>query len=522
MCAKYTYSLLVTFVLGVLLLGCGARMVTVDVPERPEKASFRISTSLIHEQYQGFNAEVSISADSARDRLGGYDFFLSYNPKALTFIASKPGDLLTTEGWDIFDYQVYPGSQIDKGDLDFIHLFAAKDTLGVEHHPNDSLALSNQLATLQFDVTNNRAYECTFQPIRFYWRNCNDNVLSLLSGDTVAFVQNVYDTALNVPVADTIYIPGWQGPFADCHTALHDVPVPMIDFINGGLDIMCIDISDPRGDINVNGLEYEAADAAKFADYFIDGPAAFGHNLDAATWASDVNRDGKTLSLADLVFLIRTIQGNARPYSPVSDTGSIAIYMSHRSSTMTLATQSDSAVGAIYMVFDASDVTGPPSLGPGADRMDLKYNIVNDSLRVLIFNIGNGDIDPGMQTILTIPAPDTVSPLYVEAATFSGIPMKADIESGPQEFILGHNDPNPFSISTTIPLMLPVETDWSVCILNVAADTVRTFSGHSAAGIVEIEWDGTWRDGSPADDGTYLYRAVVGDLSVTHRMTLVR
>ncbi len=520
--AKYKIALIVLADLCAILVGCDAERLPSNSSASAEKAPFEVKVSLIHDQLQGHYADVSISADSARGRLSGYDLFLSYDPNALTFISALPGELLKAEGWDLFDSQVYSGSQVDGSPLNFVHLYAIKDVPNVEHQPDDSLAPSNELATLQFYVTNDRYYECNFLPIRFYWRNCDDNVLSLLNGDTIAFVSAVYDTARSVAVADTIDIDGWHGPSEDCFAALHHVPVPMIDFINGSIGIVCGDSIDSRGDINYNGLAFEIADAIMYTNYFVNGLSAFGSHTDASTAASDVNTDGNTLTVADLVYLIRIIQGDALPSPPVSDTASLAISSNYHAHTVTVSTESDSTIGAMYMVFDATEMTGPPSLGPGTDWMDMKYNTVNDSLRILIFNIGSHHIAPGTQTVLTIPASGAMPLLYAEAATYSGIPMKSTIDGVPQQFELGQNYPNPFSTSTIIPLALPVESDWSVYIFNVAADTVRTYSGHSDAGVVTIEWNGTWQDGTPAANGVYFYRAIVGDLTATRKMTLVR
>ncbi len=520
--AKHLLPITAFICLSILLFGCDAERIPFNTPGTGSQAPFEVTVSLVHEQMQGFYAQISISSDSARGRLSAYNLFLSYDPKALTLVGPDPGDLLLAEGWELFDYQVYSGSQIDSSDLNFVHLYAIKDVPNVERQPNDSIPPSNELATLKFYVTNNRYYECSYQPIRFYWRNCNDNVLSLLNSDTVAFVGNVYDTLLNVPVADTIDIDGWQGPSEDCHTALYDVAAPMIDFINGGIHVMCIDIIDAYGDINVNGVQYEIADAVMFINYFVQGTAAFGSHVDASTVASDVNEDGNTLTVADLVYLIRIIGGDALPYPPIQDTALVTVTTTYRAHKVTVSTESDSAIGAIYLVFDATNATGPPSLEPGADGMDLHYDTADGMMKVIIFNIGEAAIDPGTSVILTIPASDDLPVMYAEAATYSGMPMEATVNGVVVEIELGQNYPNPFSTSTTIPLALPYETDWAVYIFNVDADTVRTYSGHSAAGIVEITWDGTWQDGTPADDGIYFYRAVVGDLTATRQMMLVR
>lgn len=425
MTAKSVYPLAIFICLTALFLGCDAEKISNPAPQPPQLAPFEITVTHIHDQIPGHYANVSIYADSSRGRLGGYDLFLSYDPNALTFISADPGDLLKAEAWDLFDYQRYSGGQIDSSHLAFVHVYAVNDIPNVEIPPDNSVPPSDELAALEFFVNNEYIYECTFQAIRFYWRDCDDNVLYTLTGDTVAFVENAYDTARSVEVADSIYIDGWHGPSEDCFTALHHVPVPMIDFINGGIDIYCTDSVVNYGDINDNGLPWEIADAVMFINYFVYGLAAFGQHVEASTAVSDVNIDGNTLTVADLVFLIRVIQGDVWQLPSTQDTASMTVSMNYHTHTETVTTQSDSTIGAIYMVFDTASITGPPSLGPGAYQMNWKYNVVNDSLRVIIFSIGNNAIPSGIQTVLTIPTSDAIPLLYFEAATFSGIPMKA-------------------------------------------------------------------------------------------------
>ena len=43
-------------------------------------------------------------------------------------------------------------------------------------------------------------------------------------------------------------------------------PIRCVDFTNGGIDIICADSIDARGDINLNGLAYEVADAVMFSN----------------------------------------------------------------------------------------------------------------------------------------------------------------------------------------------------------------------------------------------------------------
>ncbi|MFH1700323.1 MAG: fibronectin type III domain-containing protein [Candidatus Zixiibacteriota bacterium] len=67
-----------------------------------------------------------------------------------------------------------------------------------------------------------------------------------------------------------------------------------------------------RGDINSNGIAYEAADAIMLTNFFIVGPRALGQNqLDDFVY--DINADGTPLKLADLIYMVRIISGDAQP-----------------------------------------------------------------------------------------------------------------------------------------------------------------------------------------------------------------
>jgi hypothetical protein len=65
----------------------------------------------------------------------------------------------------------------------------------------------------------------------------------------------------------------------------------------------------PIGDINCNGKSYEMADYVMYVNYFIRGLSAFGDHPAASIARSDVNGDGKVLTVADLDSLVLSIAG---------------------------------------------------------------------------------------------------------------------------------------------------------------------------------------------------------------------
>ncbi|MFZ1683124.1 MAG: T9SS type A sorting domain-containing protein [Candidatus Zixiibacteriota bacterium] len=85
------------------------------------------------------------------------------------------------------------------------------------------------------------------------------------------------------------------------------------------------------------------------------------------------------------------------------------------------------------------------------------------------------------------------------------------------KYELNQNFPNPFNPKTRISLTLPVASDWSIVIFNVAGQQVDEFRGRSDAGVVTVEWDG----GRHAS-GVYLYKAVAGSFVATRKMILMK
>ncbi len=69
-------------------------------------------------------------------------------------------------------------------------------------------------------------------------------------------------------------------------------PDTVVNFYNGGIDIVCADSIDARGDLNLNGIANEIADAVMYTQYFLYGLDALDANplfREAQIAASDVN-----------------------------------------------------------------------------------------------------------------------------------------------------------------------------------------------------------------------------------------
>ncbi len=472
-----------------------------------------------HGTLQGHFVDVEITLNKGSEPMGGFDFLVAYDASALAFTEANLGSYLQTCGWEYFTYRYgYNGNCGNACPSGQLRLVGMAETNNGANHPDvDCIknATGHVIATMTFFVSNDRTLECMYVPIRFYWMDCGDNTISTIAGDTLAMNRYVYDYVNNMAeIQDYGFgFPGWYGAPDYCLEGDKVHPIRFVDFINGGIDIVCGDSIDARGDINVNGVGYEIADAVMFTNYFISGLSAFGTHPEASIAASDVNADGITLSVADLVYLVRVIVGDANPYPKPMPDAKVAI--SAQGGAVTVDAPLN--LGAALLTFEVNGEIGTPVLGVD---MDVKYAREGNELRVLVYNIGNKAIPAGENLLVTVPG--DVKLTGAEVASYDGFMVESMIHNMPTAFSLEQNFPNPFNPTTTIALNMPVESDYSITVFNVAGQKVREFAGHSAAGRLEVVWDGNDANGNTVASGIYFYRATTDTFTETKKMVLMK
>jgi hypothetical protein len=280
-------------------------------------------------------------------------------------------------------------------------------------------------------------------------------------------------------------------------------PVPFVDFFNGGVDIICGGDIDDRGDINVNGTANEIADAVLFSNYFVYGLGVFAtETMDAQIAATDVNADGLTLSVADLVYLVRIIVGDAIPYAPGPTSykvGAVDAAYTFANGMLTV----DSKIGAAYVVVSGEQV--PTNL----TDVGMEYAFDGTNTRILLASLDRVASFDG--AILEVGG-EIVS---IETATPDGGMMK--LENLPASYELIGNYPNPFNPTTTVAAALPQAGDYTLTIYNVTGQKVAEFAGHADAGILEVEWNA-----ASQASGVYFYKLNVNNFTETKKMVLLK
>jgi hypothetical protein len=307
-------------------------------------------------------------------------------------------------------------------------------------------------------------------------------------------------------------------------------PVPYILFDEGHI---CIKPPpDARGDINLNGIANEVGDAVLLSNYFIYGqyygPWYDDGLADTRLLASDINDDGIPGTVADLVYLIRIITGDAQPF-PESGEGDfdpklnpyaagLGINSEMVDGNLLITSSSTSDIGAGHLVFRYTGLTvGSPETNTD---MTVRAHAANGTLNVLVFSMKGNSIDAGVTELVSIPT-DGNGTIELTDASFSdasGALLTVDMHrvAPPQAFELMQNYPNPFNASTMLRFALPEASNWSMKIYNVAGQVVESFAGHADAGYVSITWN------ADVASGIYFYKLTAGDFTATKKMVLMK
>jgi len=468
---------------------------------------YEVQIEKTHNTLQGMHTIVDVTVNAGSEAMGGFDILIAYDASALHLMSAIPGDYHTQCGWEYFDYRFGPfgncGNQCPSGMVRVVGI--AETNNGYNHPTCLTLPPGAVLFSLDFLVSDDRTLECMYVPIRFYWMDCGDNSIAYHpSDDTLASVQGVsrYVLDLDLNHIENMFtgFPTFTGVQWECLQNEPNKPVPIqfVDFVNGGVDIVCADSIDARGDINLNGTSNEIADAVLFSNYFIQGLAVFNVNMAGQIAATDVNADGLTLSVADLVYLIRIIVGDALPYPKVGVEQAAYVV---KDGVMSI----DREMGAAFVVLQGD--VAPRLL---ADNMEMKYAFDGANTRVLISKIERGASFTG--DFLAFGDANVVS---FEGATYDGAPVSAKLM--PTEYQLHQNYPNPFNSATTIAFALPFGGDYTLTIYNVTGQKVTSFAGTHEAGMVTVDWDA-----SDQASGVYFYKLDTQDFSATKKMVYLK
>ncbi len=483
----------------------------------------------------GQTANMHIRA-TVRNDIAAYDMLIAYDASALSFLRAGLGDGIA--GWEYFTYRLGDvGNCESPCPSGLLRLVAIADiNNGAAHPPVDQLHPDGNIASFSFRVSSDLNLGGQSIPIEFFWMDCGDNGFSDPSGQYLYLDNIIYSHEGNIvwdEVNDAVYPESNRPPHVgapdECLIGDKEEPVRCVSLHNGKLCITHPDSVDARGDLNLNGIPYEIADAVVYTNYFISGLSAFNISIAGQIAASDVNADGQTLSIADLVYLVRIIIGDA-PAIPKKIVGDNTAFgtCTQAGSEATISVASDQDIGGVLLVLNCEGgLPGEPILAEGAEGMEIKSGWLNGSLRVLIYSFeAGGMIKAGENDLIRIQVPDggRVELVEMQLADYYGRVLDGHINNAqlPQALELTQNHPNPFNPSTTFEMALPIASDYSVTIYNITGQVVRRWEGHAEAGFISFEWNGRDDHGQAVASGMYFYRAQAAGAEAIRKMVLLK
>jgi hypothetical protein len=469
----------------------------------------------VHNQIQGQFAYVDVFLAGSYN-IGGFDLLIKYDASALTLSEVLPGGFITDCGWEYFTYRFGADGNCDGGcPSGLVRIVSIAETNNGDNHPDCfhwGPTVDSTVASMKFLVSNDRTLECQYTAVEFFWIDCGDNALSSVTGDSLLISRYVWgygggDPYYLLNATAGVSFPTTQGAQEECDIYTPGKPRAWraADFFNGGVDIVCADSIDARGDVNLNGYAYEIADAVLFSRYFVLGLPVFIINADGQIAASDANADGLTLTVADLVYLIRVVVGDELPY----DKPSVEAVRANYSHDAGLVSIEGVDLGAAFIV-----VAGNVEPKLLANNMKMESNFDGANTRILVYpNLENlTEMTSFTGTFLSGVTGEIVS---IEMATVLGQPVSGKIV--PKHFALSQNYPNPFNPATTIEFALPTSSDYTLTVYNVNGQVVKAFTGASEAGFVKVEWNA-----SNVASGVYFYKLNAGAFSSTKKMVLLK
>ena len=280
------------------------------------------------------------------------------------------------------------------------------------------------------------------------------------------------------------------------------------------------------GDLNLNLVPMEIADAVYFTNYFLNPT---NYPLSGVRWvSSDVNQDGLPGTIGDLVYLLRIIVGDVLKINAFAGMASAESELETTVDGLVYKLTSNREVAGALMTFriEGDDPVNCVAL-PVLAGMELRSAHDGNLLRVLVLSSKGSTFAANGNGLFRLTTNSSAELVSQEIVDINGTPiaLTSDVSGGalPQSFDLEQNCPNPFNPETVISYSLEKAGDVSLEVYNCLGQRVRVLStGNQPTGKHTVRFDGTDDTGAQLASGVYLYRLRVGDRQLTRKMVLLK
>lgn len=173
------------------------------------------------------------------------------------------------------------------------------------------------------------------------------------------------------------------------------------------------------------------------------------------------------------------------------------------------------------------------TLGEIASGMAIDYNITENKINCVIYNLSGGSFGPANGELVNLKFEsvgleyDLISDISVSdfiivspSADYIPVEIKGQL---PERFALEQNYPNPFNANTNISFSLPESGQVKLQVYDLLGRNVVTLlEDFLEAGGHSISWNGRSANGADLATGVYFYRLQTEDFDKTKKMVLVK
>jgi hypothetical protein len=467
---------------------------------------------------------VSIFKDRGSEPIHQLDILIEFENADLTFEGSQAGDALKRLGWESFACRQELAQDCEGNCPTSLLRIIASPGYVTDPEMMSKLQIPDggEIAKLKFLVQRSRGSNCYLAPIRFSWRTCGNNSLLSTNGDSLFSVTRVIDyeaiegewnevlVLKDITGTDSDQTYSIGGKFASPDTT-NDVICCNggVVFIDGGVEIGCVDI-DVYGDVNLDGI-IDRKDLRLLAKAIMRGPDVLIMSKSArraAMAASDVNRDGLPLTIADLMTLDSMIR-RGDYWSGVENDSRDSVRLIVKDTLLSIL--SSVAVNNICAIIECDSSARIKNLSKL--NMIGQYDTTYRRMTLLLFTDTNSvTIEAplvGKRNLLSLPRGSKLVEAQAADTAGSQLVMYLNDSQLPSRFGLAADELNPADSTIRISLFLPELADWTVLIHEWNGRVRDLFTGRGS-GSATIDWK---TSGIPKGD--YRCSAMAGSNTIT-------
>ncbi len=403
--------------LCIVLLSCGKTTEPVIVVQKQSTFSFDLIPSMDILTGRG-GYTLGLIVDSNAFGITEANFTIGYDKRFLEYRGTYAGDYFTDNHWDYFYFEhIETIPEANDTNISFINIHVKKD---VDKNPGTPSSFFDGALFEMFFEESMDITTLAYTTVSFYWGDCDRNQVFFNGEYFPARINDVYYPHRDISRGYNSYWGGYSHTCENTYSA--NVETPILNFEGIALPVMFDPYYAIRGDINANNIQNEIADAVMYSNYFVFGELAFGDHVQGSTNAADVNYNQIPLELADLVYMIRIIVGDALPWTdlqPIASTCTLGEYPNQ------IRYSCPVDIGAIHLRFLTNGSVRAQAASYG---MDVISNRSNDTLDVLVYNIGDQYIPAGTGAFLELYTSSPAELIDAEVSSYEGVNIPVVIQ----------------------------------------------------------------------------------------------